>query len=244
MPTLLRYTLLILAIFALEFTVLFSPIEKMGAYLSGLSRASSGQLECNENRLSSERVSNGQLRALQDENTHLKDLLKFSERSEHISLLARRIGRSTDPLNSSIVIDRGSRDGIHPGDPVVVGDGLLIGTIQQVDESRSFMVSLTDSRSKILASIVQEKKEIRGIAEGQFNTGLSMTLIPISAELKKDDLVITSGLQERIPAGLVLGTVDSIVKNPEDLFQSALLKNVASIDEYALLTVLVSTNTN
>ena len=66
-----------------------------------------------------------------------------------------------------------------------------------------------------------------------------MTLVPISDELRKDDLVVTSGLQDAIPAGLVIGTVQDIIKKPEDLFQSAVLRSALLLDNLALLSVLI-----
>lgn len=240
MAKFIRFGLLILCIFALEFTVLFSPLENMSAYLTGLIYPSLHPGQSGQNSDMSKRVEDAQVRALKNENASLKDALKFSERTQQSPLLSRRIGRSTDPFQSHIVLDKGTRDGVTVGDPVLGGDGLLVGTITTSEQNKSFVLPLTDSRSKILASIVQEKIEIRGIAEGQFATGVSMTLIPISAELKNDDLVITSGLQDRIPAGLVIGTIHTIQKNPEDLFQSAILNNVVSINEFPLLSILIS----
>lgn len=238
MRTVLRYLLLILCILAIEFTSLFSPIETLGAYVSSLVRPQQGQPQ-EQGQCGSCTTDGVRLHVLEEENAQLRDQLAFVERTKLRPLVARRIGRGTDPFQREVVINKGTRDGVHVGDPVVARDGILVGTIRSTEQAKSFVLALTDPRSKILSTIFQEKKEIHGITEGQFNTGLSMTLVPISEELRKDDLVVTSGLQDAIPAGLVIGTVQDIIKKPEDLFQSAVLRSALLLDNLSLLSVLI-----
>ncbi len=238
MRTVLRYCILILCILAIEFTSLFSPIETLGAYVSNIVRPQQSQTQ-EQGQCGSCTTDTVRLHVLEEENIQLRDLLAFVERAKLSPLIARRIGKSTDPFQREVVIDKGSRDGVSVGDPVVARDGILVGTVRSTEQTKSFVLALTDPRSKILSTIFQEKKEIHGITEGQFNTGLTMTLVPISEELRKDDLVVTSGLQDAIPAGLVIGTVQDIIKKPEDLFQSAVLRSALLLDNLALLSVLI-----
>jgi rod shape-determining protein MreC len=238
MRTLLRTFFVVVFILLVEFSTLFFPFETFPRFISSIFKQS-------DNRSAPEipwiqrEVDYARLRSLENENTELRDQLAFSARTEYQQLGVRRIGRSTDPFHSWIILDRGARNGVVKGDPVIAGDGILVGTVYSVEPTRSYILPLTDPRSKILASILQEKEEIRGIAEGQFSIGLNMTLIPISAELKEDDLVVTSGLQDRIPDGLVIGTIQRIQKNPEDLFQSAILRVPRLADELVLMAILI-----
>ncbi|MDP2630531.1 MAG: rod shape-determining protein MreC [Candidatus Uhrbacteria bacterium] len=236
MRTALYYSILILCILAIEFTSLFSPIEKLGAYISTIARPQNEQVQGQCDSCTTDSV---RLHLLEEENAQLRDQLKFVERTKQSPLVGKRIGRSTDPFQLEIIINKGERDGVRVGDPVIARDGILVGTIRSTEQTKSYVLALTDPRSKILSTIFQEKKEIHGITEGQFSTGLVMTLVPIAEELRKDDLVVTSGLQDAIPAGLVIGTVQDIIKKPEDLFQSAILRSALLLDDLAILSVLI-----
>lgn len=160
---------------------------------------------------------------ISEENQDLKEQLRFVERSTRDTLGASLSGYGTDPARASYVVARGSRDGVRPGAPVIAGDGILIGTIHSADEGTSTIRPVLDPRSKILVVIPREKGSVYGIVGGRFSVGVELTTVPITEELRIGDIVLTSGLQEGIPAGLVLGTISDIKKNPEDLFQTASL---------------------
>lgn len=180
------------------------------------------------------------LKDLESENDSLRKQLSFSQRTAFHPILAYTIGMSSDPFHSLFIINKGSRDGIVEQAPVIAGDGILVGTIFSVDQHTSTILPLSDPRSKVLAHIVQHDTPINGIAQGQFNVGLLFTLVPITAQLHKDDLVITSGLQESIPAGLAIGTIQDINKRAEDLFQSASVSQGTHLDEVPVVSVLVA----
>lgn len=157
------------------------------------------------------------------ENSELRRLLAFRERTNIKIIGADVIGYSTDPERLSLIINRGSLDSIQVGMPVIAGGGDLLGRIRTVEDIKSIALPLTDPRSKILVMIQREKNTVHGIAEGRFNVGVEMTFIPITEEIRVGDIVVTSGLQEGIPAGLAVGTVQEIQKKPENLFQTAIL---------------------
>jgi len=238
MRNILKYIVLVLIILGIEFTSFFSPVDKSFAYLAHLSHPFVQQVP-SSNDTEQRQIDYARLKSLEQENADLKEQLQYTTRTRTIPVVAQRIGVSTDPLKAEIIIDRGSKDGVAVGDPVIAGDGLLVGTVQSLDRNSCAVLPLTDPRSKILATILQEKNIIDGIAEGQFNVGLIMTLIPINDELKKDDLVVTSGRQDKIPQGLVIGTIQDIRKHPEDLFQSAVLRTARQLDELTLVSVLI-----
>lgn len=160
---------------------------------------------------------------MSEENQDLKKQLHFAERSSMEMLGASLSGYGTDPARSSYAVARGARDGVRTGAPVIAGDGILIGTVRSVDVRTSTIRPVHDPRSKILVIIPREKGGVHGIVEGRFSVGAELTTVPITEELRIGDIVMTSGLQKDIPAGLVLGTISDITKNPEDLFQTASL---------------------
>lgn len=229
--------ILIALIGLIEFTSIAQPIERAILRVSALLLSTVNEGE--------ERIDGGSgqdtVRALlySNEIAELKRQLNYRERSAMTVLSASVSGYSTDPSRSLFLLDRGSRDGITKGAPVVAGDGILIGIVHELDAESSMVMPLHDPRSSVLVRIPREDEDIHGIARGRFNVGADLMYVPITEEMRVGDIVVTSGLQEGIPSGLVLGTVQEVRKNQQDLFQSAILEMPYAA--YPPLNVLVVT---
>lgn len=218
MRQILLLLFLIGALAAIEMSSLGHPIERM------ILRASGAILERRDLRIPKEvAVRDARALLIAQEVQELRALLNFQERSDQPMIGATVRGYTTDPIRSHYLIDRGARDGVAPGTAVVAGDGLLVGVVRTVHQSTSMVLPLHDSRSRILAQISRESHDIHGIAEGRFRVGVELTYIPVTEELRVGDIVVTSGLQEGIVRGLVIGTIQEVRKNPQDLFQSAVV---------------------
>ncbi|MEK7619502.1 MAG: rod shape-determining protein MreC [Patescibacteria group bacterium] len=154
------------------------------------------------------------------------------------SVLARIIGTSPDAEHSFILIDRGSEHGIERGDAVIADQAAYVGKVAEVTAFTSTVILPTDRRSKVIATFAREQPS-RGVVEGQFQVGLRMNLIPITEKLERDQLVVTSGLESSIPAGLVIGRVRDIQSKPTDLFKSASLEPAVDYNRLRLVSVVI-----
>jgi rod shape-determining protein MreC len=177
---------------------------------------------------------------LKDENTELRAELHYIEIVQTSGIAARLIARSLpeDPLR--VVLDRGSADGVKEGSVVVVGQGVVLGTIQRIDEHTSIVTLVTGVESKIPVAIIGKKKTI-GIAEGRNGAVMNMNFIPRDADVARGDVVTTSGLNGNIPEGLLLGTVTEVIDLPSAPFKSALLEPFADPLEWSNVLILPPT---
>ena len=66
-------------------------------------------------------------------------------------------------------------------------------------------------------------------------------LIPKDIAVEKNMTIITSGLEDKIPRGLIIGQISEIISSPEDLFQSAYLITPIRIEYDSIVTVLAGT---
>jgi rod shape-determining protein MreC len=147
------------------------------------------------------------------------------------------IGRDTTGILRSISIDRGSRDGITAGMPVVTELG-LVGRIARVSATSAQVQLITDINSYVNArlQITRGEGSIQGTAAG----GLRMIYIPLTDAVKDGDSVVTSGIGGKFPRGLVIGQVTSSRLDDSKLFQEATVRSL--IDFNRLEIVLVITN--
>lgn len=176
------------------------------------------------------------LRALEDENVELRQLLGFAEREPKPPVLAHVIARTPSAGSHTIVIDRGSDDGLQAEMPVIVGGGVIVGKIFKVERSTAIALLLTDTRSRIGAS-VQDAGRTQGVVQGDRGLSIEMRLIPQNEEIAPGDLVVTSGIEPLTPRGLVIGRVEEVRTQEKNPFKQAIIAPAASYDRLEVVAV-------
>ncbi len=181
---------------------------------------------------------------LEQENAQLKNLLSFKQRSDSVLLGARIVGKSADLARSMIMIDRGAIDGVKKDLPVIAGDGELIGKIAEAQYETSFVRLLHDPKSKTIASYKTKGAAVQGIITGTFHTGIELTLVPITEQIEKGALIYTTGAEENIPAGLLIGFISEYKSTPTDLFYTIQAKPALLVSELSLVHIILPQKTN
>ncbi|MBO8158787.1 rod shape-determining protein MreC [Thermosyntropha sp.] len=187
------------------------------------------------------RLENQTLKEYKTEAERLQNILDFKNTSlETYSLTAARVvGRSPNNWYQGIIIDKGKNNGLTKGMPVISPEG-LVGIITNTSHNVSYVSLLTD-RSTAIGVLVQESRETNGIVEGTGNSNtLRMTNIPYYSNIKKNYHVITSGLSQIYPKGIMVGKVEEIYHEPGGLLLSADIKPAVNFDK--LEEVLVITD--
>ncbi|MEW6409873.1 MAG: rod shape-determining protein MreC [Nitrospirota bacterium] len=152
-----------------------------------------------------------------EENKRLRQLLMLKESETRYVTAARVIGR--DPTNwfRIVTVNKGRDDGVHK-DMVVVTPSGVVGKIFQPGPHYSKVLLITDIQSTISVRIQHTRDE--GIVEGKGTDRCHLKYIPHSVDLKINDAVITSGLDNIYPAGLFVGYISKInKKGGSGLFQ-------------------------
>lgn len=174
---------------------------------------------------------------LKDENAELRESLGYSEHVAVAGTAARLIARSLPEDPMRVILDRGSADKVVIGSVVVVGQGVVLGTVTAVKEHTSIVTLLTGSDSRIPATIIGKKRTI-GLAEGRNGAVIGLNFIPREADVARGDIVTTSGLDGRITEGLLLGTVTEVINHASAPFKSALLEPFADPLEWSNVLIL------
>ena len=152
------------------------------------------------------------LLAIESENNQLKALLRSSTQVRGKVLIAQLLAVDTDPFINQVVLDKGMRDGVYVGQPVLDANGVM-GKIIQVGPLTSRLLLITDNRSGI--SIQDTRNGIRAIAVGDNYSGkLRLVNIPETVDFQKGDVLVTSGLGEQYPEGYPVGEVTNVTKDP------------------------------
>ncbi|MCX5835416.1 MAG: rod shape-determining protein MreC [Deltaproteobacteria bacterium] len=168
------------------------------------------------------------------EGIRLQKLLKLKESLNYPSIAARVIAKSQTTLIKTILIDKGTAEGLKIGLPVVAEKGVA-GRIIESSWHSSRVLLLIDESSKIDASLQEGRSQ--GILQGGGAGVCNLKYIPKTETVKVGDVVISSGLSGVFPKGLFMGVVTSADKNEPGLFQKVQI--VPYVDFAKLEEVLV-----
>ena len=157
------------------------------------------------------------LSELEKENQKLKEMLNFRSKYFGAKLLpAEVIGRSGSNWFEIIEINRGSLDNVITDTAVINKEG-LVGRIFEVSGFSSKVLLITDPASAV--SVIDAETGDMGILTGNSLRPLTIKYMSANAMVKVGDKIITSGMSEIFPKGIIVGEVKSINKKVYDIFQ-------------------------
>ena len=195
------------------------------------------QLKIQNNKLIQENI---QFKILKDENKILRNYLNFIEKNQFNYILSNIISRSNflTASNEKYIIDKGEYHGIKKGLAVLNNEGIVIGKITKTKNNSSEFCLSTDKDCKFAATI-QNNNRTAGITFGELNLTIKMDFIPQTEELRLGYTIITSGLEENIPRGLIIGKITQIHQENNDVWQSASIEPLIDAEDLKIVSILL-----
>jgi len=157
-----------------------------------------------------------QLAALETENQRLRQLLDSSVKVSERVLIAELLAVDLEPFTHQVVINKGSNHGVHEGQPLLDGHGIM-GQVTRVGPITSTAMLITDPNHAIPVAI--NRNGLRAIANGNGSPDeLEIPHFPNDADIKVGDLLVSTGLGGRFPAGYPVATITKAEQNPGQPF--------------------------
>lgn len=245
----------VLQIISIVFLVQYNHTHE--AAYSGVANELTGRINTQYNKVENyfHLKENNQL--LLEENKRLKDLLGVNFESadtgrvtvidslirdtlgrqrKFVWLTAKVVNNTVSQQYNYITLHRGANQGVKK-DMAVLGPKGVVGTVIDVSENFSRVMSLLHRNSKVSSMLKKEK--VNGSIEwdGQDPHFLTLRNIPKTIAVAKGDTVVTSSYSANFPPGIMIGTIDEIAKDPGSNYYILRVKtatNFYSI-EYAYL---------
>ena len=175
---------------------------------------------------------------LSAENAHLRQLLEASERIPVKTVMAEILYDTRDPFTRKIVLDRGQQHGLKPGQPVVDDVG-VVGQVTRVFPLTAEVTLLTDKAQAIPVQVV--RNGVRSVAYGRGQSNLlDLRFMPANADVRRGDVLVTSGIDGVYPPGLAVATVNQVESQSSDAFARIVCVPTAGVDRNRQLLVLTS----
>jgi rod shape-determining protein MreC len=148
-------------------------------------------------------------------NARLKKLLEFKESTDLPLVSTRIIGKDPSLWFRTVIVDRGSSDGVFKGMPVVTGDG-IVGQIITVSPNYSKVLLAISPSSAI--DVLLQKSRVRGILKGTGSLTFKLDYVLKTVDVKEGDYVVTAGYGGLFPSGLPVGIVSKVIKKRRGMF--------------------------
>jgi len=160
---------------------------------------------------------------------------EFSSTSHSdVAAIARVTGRTPRGQSQTLIIDKGSQDGVREGAPAIVS-GYLVGRVKRVDSSSS-EVLLISSYLSMVPAVTGTSRET-GLVRGGLE-GLSLIELPINAKVGENEAVLTSGLGGDFPPGLAIGTLAQTLGVKKGPFQSLKIESPVNFSSIEFISIL------
>jgi len=150
-------------------------------------------------------------------NRRLQQLLNFRSELPAGAITASIIASSATSWFQSCVLNKGSADGLRKGMAVVTPLG-VVGKVVSVTSRTAKVLLLTDPNSGI--DVLIQRTRSRGIVSGSLESGTVLKYMKRSEDVQEGDRLVTSGLDNIFPKGLLVGTVIKVRKQSRGLFQT------------------------
>jgi rod shape-determining protein MreC len=226
-----------LTIFETPAKTFYSGGKKIGSFFSSISRISHLRKENAElsDKISSLEIDQSKITELEHENSLLKNELGYAETNQSESLLpARIVFRDPTSFFEYIKVDKGKNDGVKAGQ-AVISNGALVGQVSQVYDSESEVTLITSKDSLILAMLQDSR------ATGALRGGISgLVLEDVAQDVKysQGEYVITSGLDETLKPGILIGRASGVHSSKSDLFQSITIEPIVDLSRLELVFII------
>jgi rod shape-determining protein MreC len=166
---------------------------------------------------------------IHQENTQLKEILKYVGLRSTKFLVARLIAHPYQTYSRNVFIDTGNVQGVKEDD-IVTGNNALIGRIEQVSDTKSRVLLATDINSRI--PVIVSGARTKGILAGNNSNVMEILYLEKNHHITTGDMVFTSGDGDALPPGLLIGVVTAIDKGYAEV---EMIENVKNLDVVSVI---------
>ncbi|MES9843018.1 MAG: rod shape-determining protein MreC [Candidatus Sedimenticola sp. PURPLELP] len=154
--------------------------------------------------------------ALEEENMRLRNLLESSFKVGERILIAELIAVDLDPYRQQVLINKGDTSGVYQGQPVLDANAVM-GQVIHVNPYTATVLMITDASHALPVQVNRNGLRTIAMGTGRINE-LELPHLPNNADIKKGDLLVTSGLGGRFPPGYPVAEVVSVERQPQQPF--------------------------
>ncbi|MFC3283560.1 rod shape-determining protein MreC [Litchfieldella rifensis] len=166
--------------------------------------------------------------SLTAENVRLRELLDAARQDDVPYITAELLSLDSDPFTHQMVVDRGRRNGVYIGQPVMDASG-LVGQVTAVSAYSSRVLMLADASHAMPVQVNRNGLRFVVQGTGRYNA-LAVMHVPDTADIREGDLLTSSGLAGRFPVGYPVARIVGVEHDPGEPFARVTAEPVAQLE--------------
>jgi len=178
-----------------------------------------------------------QLKSLQAENAQLRELLDARGRLAVRTIAAEVLYTARDPFSRKVIVDKGLLDDVAAGQAVIDDRG-VVGQVTRVYPWLAEVTLVTEKGHFV--PVQNLRNGLRAVLSGAGDGTLELRFIPLSADFREGDRLVTSGIDGTYPPGLPVAQVANIERNITQLFARITCAPIAGVASHTHLLIVSS----
>jgi rod shape-determining protein MreC len=211
--------------------------ERISGYFASQTQLRDENAELRAKLLSASQAAQ-KFESAQAEAGQLRRLIGAAERLPLKSMPAEILYNGRDPYSRKVIVDKGSRNGVRAGSPVVDESG-VVGQVTRAYALAAEVTLLTDKDQAIPVQVV--RNGLRAVAFGAGASGmLELRFMASNAEIQNNDRLVTSGIDGTYPPGIPVATVARIERDAAYAFARIVCQPAAGVERGRYVLVLAN----
>ena len=169
------------------------------------------------------------IEALEAENTRIRELLSSASQLKERVLIAEIVSVNQDPYRHQITLDKGERQGVYRGQALLDAHGIM-GQVTELAPSSAKALLITDPDHGIPVEINRSGLQTIAVGRGD-GKGLRLPFLPSNVDIRVGDLLVSSALGGRFPAGYPVGQVYEVKHVAGEHFMEAYAQPAAKLNQ-------------
>jgi rod shape-determining protein MreC len=167
--------------------------------------------------------------ALESENARLRAMLEATSRARDQVQVAEIMSVSSNPFRHTLIIDKGTQDGVYDGQAMIDANG-VVGQIIEAGLLSAQGVLISDPDHALPVEVNRNGLRTIAVGTGAFDR-LDLPFLPNNAEIREGDLLVTSGLGGSFPPGYPVGVIAQVTRIPQGPFAQISARPSAALNQ-------------
>jgi rod shape-determining protein MreC len=167
--------------------------------------------------------------ALESENARLRAMLEATSRVRDQVQVGEIMSVSSNPFRHTLVIDKGTQDGVYDGQAMIDANG-VVGQIIEAGLLSAQGVLISDPDHALPIEVNRNGLRTIAVGTGEFDR-LDLPFLPNNADIREGDLLVTSGLGGSFPPGYPVGIVAQVTRIPQGPFARISARPAAALNQ-------------
>lgn len=167
--------------------------------------------------------------ALESENARLRAMLEATSRVRDQVQVAEIMSVSSNPFRHTLIIDKGTQDGVYDGQAMIDANG-VVGQIIEAGLLSAQGVLISDPDHALPVEVNRNGLRTIAVGTGAFDR-LDLPFLPNNADIREGDLLVTSGLGGSFPPGYPVGVIAEVTRIPQGPFAQISARPSAALNQ-------------